>query len=57
MELETLADDELSALRVGVATEQERRLAIATIPNQIRELTAKYVAGGGNPDDLNTPEK
>lgn len=52
MELEPLTDDELDTLRRDVITEQERRQAIATIPAQIVELTAKYLAGGGDPEDL-----
>lgn len=52
MNLTTLTDEELDTLRTDVAIEQERRQAIATIPNQIRDLTAKYIDGGGNVDDL-----
>lgn len=53
MELESLSDEQLDALRVEVAVEQERRLAVATIPAQIADLTAKYLAGGGDPAGLN----
>lgn len=52
MELETLTDEELDQLRRDTLTEQERRQAIATIPAQILALTATYLAGGGNPEDL-----
>ena len=52
MNLETLTDEALDTLRTGVAIEQERRQALATIPDQIRELTAKYVDGGGDLADL-----
>lgn len=52
MDITTLTDEELSAHLNAVITEQERRQALATVPDQIRDLTAKYVDGGGNPDDL-----
>lgn len=52
MNLENLTDEELDTLRTNVAIEQERRQALATIPDQIRDLTAKYVDGGGNIADL-----
>ena len=52
MNLTTLTDEELDTLRTDVAIEQERRQAVATIPAQIRELTAKYVDGGGDPGNL-----
>lgn len=52
MDLKTLTDEELDQLRVDVATEQERRQALATIPDQIVELREKFLAGGGKPEDL-----
>lgn len=52
MDLRTFTDEDLDLLRVDVLTEQERRQALVTIPAQIEELTAKYVAGGGNLEDL-----
>ena len=52
LELTTLTDEELDTLRTDVAIEQERRQALATIPDQIRDLTAKYVDGGGDIADL-----
>ncbi|WP_404291525.1 hypothetical protein [Glutamicibacter arilaitensis] len=52
MNLRELTDEALDALRTDVAIEQERRQAQATIPDQIRELTAKYIDGGGNAEDL-----
>ena len=52
MNLQDLTDADLDTLRTDVAIEQERRQALATIPNQIRELTAKYVDGGGDVADL-----
>lgn len=52
MELTTLTDEELSNHLNTVLTEQERRKALAEIPEQIRDLTAKYVDGGGDIADL-----
>lgn len=52
MDITTLTDEELDAARIAILEEQERRQALATIPAQIEELTAKYVAGGGDPADL-----
>lgn len=52
MDLTTLNDTELSDHLNAVLAEQERRACLASVPAQILELTAKYVAGGGNPDDL-----
>lgn len=53
MDLKVLTDDQLSDHLNEVLAEQERRKALAEIPAQIEELTAKYVAGGGNLEDLN----
>ena len=53
MNLRDLTDEQLDQHRQDVLAEQERRRALATIPAQIEELTAKYVAGGGNIEDLN----
>lgn len=47
-----LTDDQLSDHLNAVLAEQERRQAIATIPTQIQDLTAKYLAGGGDPNAL-----
>lgn len=52
MDLKALSDDELDQLRTEVQIEQERRKALEQIPEQIRELTAKYIAGGGQVEDL-----
>lgn len=52
MNLQDLTDEDLDALRTDVAIEQERRQALATIPNQIVELKEKFLAGGGKPEDL-----
>lgn len=52
MDLTTLTDEQLADHINGGLAEQERRQALAYIPDQIRELTAKYVAGGGKLADL-----
>lgn len=52
MDLKTMTDEQLSEQLNLVLAEQERRKALEQIPEQIRELTAKYVAGGGNAEDL-----
>lgn len=52
MDLKLLTDEQLSDHLNSVLAEQERRKALAEIPEQIEELTAKYVAGGGNLEDL-----
>lgn len=52
MDFSTMTDAQLSDHLNSVLAEQERRRALATIPAQIEELTAKYVAGGGNLEDL-----
>lgn len=52
MDLTELTDEELSDHLNAVLAEQERRQALATIPDQIRDLTAKYVDGGGDITNL-----
>lgn len=52
MNLTTLTDDDLDALRVDVLTEQERRANMAQIPATIQELAAKYAEGGGDMQTL-----
>ena len=52
MDLSILTGEELADHLNAVLAEQERRQALATIPDQIRELTAKYVDGGGDPQNL-----
>ena len=47
MELKTLSDAELDALRVDVLNEQERRANLATIPTTLATLAAQFIAGGG----------
>ena len=53
--LEKLTDEELDQLRQDVLIEQERRQAVATIPAQIADLEAKFLAGGGDPAELRNP--
>ena len=52
MDLRTLTADELDALRIDVAIEQERRANLAAIPEQIKELAEKFRDGGGDEDAL-----
>lgn len=52
MDFSTMTDEQLADHQNAVLAEQERRQALAQIPEQIRELTAKYVAGGGQVEDL-----
>lgn len=55
MDLTTLIDDDLDQLRRDVLTEQERRVNLSQIPQQIADLQRTYVDGGGDPDDLPYP--
>lgn len=52
MDLRTLTDEQLEQHRLEVLAEQERRSALATIPETVADLAAKYRDGGGNTDDL-----
>ena len=52
IDLKTLSDEELDQHRRDVLQEQERRENLAHIPDQIAELKAKYVEGGGDPTNL-----
>lgn len=52
MDFSTLNDEQLADHLNEVLAELERRKALAEIPAQIEELTAKYVAGGGSVEDL-----
>jgi len=47
MNLSTLTDTELDALRVDVLNEQERRANLATIPQIVATLAAQFISGGG----------
>lgn len=53
MNLQELTDEQLDQFRQDVLAEQERRQALATIPAQIKELTAIFLDGGGDPEELN----
>lgn len=60
MDLRTLGDDDLDQLRRDVLIEQERRVNLAAIPEQIRDLAGKFRDGGGNEQalaDALTPEQ
>ena len=50
MDLTTLADEDLDALRVAVLTEQERRRLIADAPAQAAALADRYAAAIGRQD-------
>ena len=50
--LTTLTDEDLDALRVKSLMEQERRDNLAQIPAAIQELSAKYIEGGGDREEL-----
>ena len=51
-DLATLSDDDLSALRVAVLTEQERRYTLATAAEQAADLATRYSqAVGRQPGD------
>lgn len=52
MNLTELTDEELDQLRVDALNEQERRANLSAIPQQIKNLTDKYVQGGGDKSDL-----
>ncbi|MFK0082715.1 hypothetical protein [Glutamicibacter sp. NPDC090743] len=52
MDFSTMTDEQLGDHLNAVLAEQERRKALAEIPAQIEELTAKYLAGGGKIEDL-----
>ena len=42
MDLTSLSDDDLAAHHIAVVSEQERRQRLASIPDQIADLTARY---------------
>ena len=54
MDLTSLSDDDLAAHRIAVVSEQERRQRLASIPDQIADLTARYLNDGGDPNLLST---
>lgn len=49
---ETWTDERLDALRVEVATEQERRARVAAAPAQLADLTRSAIASGCDPQAL-----
>lgn len=49
---ETWTDDDLDALRVAVATEQERRARVTAAPMQLADLTRSAIASGCDPQAL-----
>ena len=49
---ETWPDADLDALRVAVATEQERRTRITAAPTQLADLTRSAIASGCDPQAL-----
>lgn len=50
MDLSTMADDDLDALRVAVLTEIERRRTITDAPAQAAELADRYASAIGRQD-------
>lgn len=52
MDLTSLSDDDLAAHHIAVVSEQERRQRLASIPDQIADLTARYLDDGGDPELL-----
>ena len=51
-DFETWTEDDLDALRVAVATEQERRARVTAAPAQLADLTRSAIASGCNPQAL-----
>lgn len=49
---DTWTDDDLDALRVAVATEQERRARVTAAPAQLADLTRSAIASGCDPQAL-----
>ena len=52
MDLATMTDDELDALRRDVLNEQERRAKIALLPDQLAVMARDAAAAGCDRDDL-----
>ena len=48
----TWTDDDLDALRIAVATEQERRTRVTAAPTQLADLTRSAIASGCDPQAL-----
>lgn len=51
-DLTTWPDEALTEWRRAISDEQARREAIARIPDEIATLKERYLAGGGDPADL-----
>ena len=49
MDLTTYTVDDLDALRIEVAIEQERRARLANIPLQVGALAQRFTEDGGDP--------
>ena len=49
---DTWPDDDLDALRVAVAVEQERRARVTAAPTQLADLTRSAIASGCDPQAL-----
>ena len=52
LDLTGAPDAELEQLRADVLNELERRQRLATVPQQVADLAARYVDDGGDPADL-----
>lgn len=48
MDLHSLSDEELAAHLNAVLNEQERRARLARVPEQVAQMTAQFVADGGD---------
>ncbi|MEX8058565.1 hypothetical protein [Microbacterium sp. 16-032] len=48
MDLKALSIEELEAHLNAVLNEQERRARLARVPEQVAQMTAQYVADGGD---------
>lgn len=46
------SDEDLASHAAAISAEQELRATLAGIPDQIMALREMYVAGGGDPADL-----
>ena len=52
MDYKSLTDEQLDEARTAILVEQERRANLAQIPSTIQELSAKYIDGGGDREEL-----
>jgi hypothetical protein len=48
MDITTLTDEELDQLRIDILTEQDRRHIRASTPQVVADLTARFIADGGD---------